>query len=156
MISVTDTLGNGAVRQFFNIAASANSACHENFQTLTSGSLALSVMYPGTGIATATRTAAGGCQFDILILVESHLPNPNYSSCEGRLRYNRGNTSFCKCAPSTSQSRHLAVFNTLAGANPTCLATVQTLAPGSSASLTIHPPGTSVVTVTGTTPVPAH
>ncbi|KAG9034642.1 hypothetical protein FRB95_012962 [Tulasnella sp. JGI-2019a] len=57
--SVTDTLGNGAVSQFFNIAASANSTCLATAQTLAPGSPALSTVYPGTGVASSTGTAAG-------------------------------------------------------------------------------------------------
>ncbi|KAG9025789.1 hypothetical protein FRB95_009789 [Tulasnella sp. JGI-2019a] len=56
--TVTDSLGNGAVSQFFNIAASSNSSCLATAQTLAPGSPALSTVYPGTGVGMATTGTA--------------------------------------------------------------------------------------------------
>ncbi|KAG8853653.1 hypothetical protein FRB96_008070 [Tulasnella sp. 330] len=55
--TVTDTLGNGAVSQFFKIGASSDMSCLTVAQTLTPGSPALSTIYPGTGAASSTGTS---------------------------------------------------------------------------------------------------
>ncbi|KAG8869578.1 hypothetical protein FRB97_001027, partial [Tulasnella sp. 331] len=56
--TVTDALGNGAVSQFFNIGASANSSCLGVAQTLGPGSPALSTVYAGTDVASSTGMAS--------------------------------------------------------------------------------------------------
>ncbi|KAG8871278.1 hypothetical protein FRB97_008826 [Tulasnella sp. 331] len=58
--TATDSIGNGAVSQFFNIGASANSTCLGVAQTLAPGSPALSTVYPGTGVASSTGTGTAG------------------------------------------------------------------------------------------------
>lgn len=56
VVTATDTVGNGAVSQFFNIASGPDSTCF-GVETLPPGSPALSTVYPGG--ATTSGSASG-------------------------------------------------------------------------------------------------